>query len=324
MLDDDTRDTVLEALPQRDHVRERCLGQHLAERCADRGQGEHVPGQRSTDAAHVRLRRHRGEDPVSHRLAEPVRGRRDASADRLADRQEVGLEVVRARVTAGARADRVRLVDHEQRPVALRHIPERLVIAGVRQDDADVGQRRLDQHAGDVALRQLALEPVEVVDLDSPRRDRGLDGSSDRVRTEREGPFLQDDEGLVHGAVVAPGVDEHLRPARYLAREADREPVRVGRGQRELPRRQPEAAGKLLAAPESILARQHHGDSAPHLLGDRVSQGGRRVPGHRSGIPEAEVDVLVSVHVHEARASSLLHEHGVRPGPFRHPGHRDA
>ena len=208
--------------------------------------------------------------------------------------------------------------------MALRQVPESLVVARLGEDDADIRQRRLDQHAGDVALRELVLEPVHVVDLDCSGRDRRLNRRSDRVGAEPEGAFFEDDERLIHRAVVAPGVHEHLRPACYLAREADREPVRVSGGQRELPRRQSEAAGQLLAAPDRVLAGEHDGDAATDLFPDRVRHGRRRVPCHRAGVPEAKVDVLVTVHIHEASPSGLLDEDGVGPGPFGHPVHRDA
>ena len=48
---------------------------------------------------------------------------------------------------------------------------------------------------------------------------------------------LERRERLVDRAVVAPVEDEDLRPPGELAREPDREAVRVGRGQRELPAR---------------------------------------------------------------------------------------
>ena len=71
-------------------------------------------------------------------------------------------------------------------------------------------------------------------------------------------------------AVVAPVEDEDLRSPGELARQADREPVRVGRRQRELPAREPEAARQLLADPERVLAREHQRDPAGGLLGDRA------------------------------------------------------
>ena len=45
-----------------------------------------------------------------------------------------------------------------------------VVEARLRQDDADVRQRRLGEHAGDVAVGELALERLGVVPLDDARR----------------------------------------------------------------------------------------------------------------------------------------------------------
>ena len=50
----------------------------------------------------------------------------------------------------------------------------------------------------------------------------------------------------------------------------------------------------------------------------------RRVAGHRARVAEAEVDVLVSVDVDEARALRLGDEEREAAGPLRHPVHRDA
>ncbi len=44
--------------------------------------------------------------------------------------------------------------------------------------------------------------------------------------------------------------------------------------------------------------------------------------GHRAGVTEAEVDVLVTVHVDEAAAAGLGHVDGEAAGPLRHPVHR--
>ena len=80
-------------------------------------------------------------------------------------------------------------------------------------------------------------------------------------------------------------------------REPDREAVGVGRGERELPVRQAEAAGQLLADPERVLGREHERDARARLLRDRRDGRRRRVAGHRAGVAEAEVDVVVAVDV---------------------------
>ena len=48
---------------------------------------------------------------------------------------------------------------------------------------------------------------------------------------------------------------------------------------------------------------------------------GERVTGHRSGVAETEVDVLVPIDVDETCSRGTLDEHGVGSRPARHPRH---
>ena len=90
----------------------------LRERVADRGECERGAGERATDAADVSVRTFEGVgDIFGEPVAEPVRRDRDPTADRLADHDDVGVEVPRRGCAARADADRVRLVDREQRAV---------------------------------------------------------------------------------------------------------------------------------------------------------------------------------------------------------------
>ena len=131
-------------------------------------------------------------------------------------------------------------------------------------------------------------------------------------------------ERLVDGAVIAPVEDEHLGPRGDASREPDREPVRVRRGQRELPARDTEAACQLLAHGQRVLARQHQRDPACRLVGDRSNGRPGRMSRHRAGVPEAEVDVLEPVGVSEAGILRVDREDGEAAGPPHHPVHRDA
>ena len=316
----------LEALAERDHAPERLLGQDLGERRAHRREREHVGGERAADAADVgELLLDRVVRLLRHRLREPVGGGRHAGGERLADREDVGLEPVRRRVAARPRADRVRLVDDQQRARAARRLAQRVVVAGLRQHDADVGQRGLGQHARDVAVGELALERLDVVELDHARRVRRRHGRADGALARDDAAVVrQRGERLVDGAVVAPVEHEDLRPARHRASDPEGEAVGVRRGQRELPVGQPEAPRHLLADPQRVLARQHQRDAARGLRRDRAQRRLGRVAGHRAGVAEAEVDVLVAVDVGEARALGLGREHGEAAGPAHHPVHRHA
>ena len=173
VLVDHLLDAGLEALAERDHARERLLGQHLGERRAHRGERQHVGGQRAADPADVGdLVGDRGLDALRHLGGEAVGRGGHAAGERLADRQQVGLEAVRGGVAAGPRGDRVRLVDDQQRAGGAGRGAQRVVVAGLGQHDADVGQRRLGEHARDVAVGELALERLDVVELDDARRLR--------------------------------------------------------------------------------------------------------------------------------------------------------
>ena len=131
-------------------------------------------------------------------------------------------------------------------------------------------------------------------------------------------------EGLVDGAVVAPVVDEDLRPAGDLPGQPDREPVGVRGRERELPVRQAEPAGELLGDHDRVLGREHERRPPAHLVGHGLGGGLGGVAGHRAGVAQAQVDVLVPVDVGEAGARRLGDEHGKRARPLDHPVHRHA
>ena len=129
---------------------------------------------------------------------------------------------------------------------------------------------------------------------------------------------------LVDGAVVAPVEDGHPRPAGQVAGEAQHEPVGVRGRDGQLPGRQPEAAGELLADPGRVLAGQHRGRPGGHPLGDRGGDRGQGVARHRTGVAEAQVDVLQPVDVDEPAAGGGGHRDRERAGPPGHPRHRHA
>ena len=131
-------------------------------------------------------------------------------------------------------------------------------------------------------------------------------------------------ERLVDGSVVAPVEDEHLRPAGDVPREPDREPVRIGCGQRELPPLDPESPRELVRDHECILARKHERDAARRLVGNRPHRRLGRMPGHGTGVAEAEVHVLEPVDVAEAGTLRLDGEHRKAARPPHHPVHRHA
>ena len=203
-------------------------------------------------------------------------------------------------------------------------LSQRLVVAGVGEHDPGVGHRRLGQDAGDVAGLEGALEGCEIVPLDRPGGHRRVDGRPDVVRPRAGLPLDLDREALVDGAVVAPGIDQDLRPVRDRPRQAKRETVRVGRRESELPAGQAESPPELGRHPARVLGRQHQGDPARSAVGDGLHRRLRRVTGHCPRIPEAEIDVLVAVDVLEPGALGIRRENGERTRPLGHPRHWDA
>ncbi len=211
-------------------------------------------------------------------------------------------------------------------PCSRVSVPHRVVVALVREHDADVGQGRLDQHAGDVAVSELALQRLDVVDLDDAGGLGRVHRRPDVALAGKHGlPVVPElDEGLVDAAVVAPVLDQDLRPAGDLAAEPDRPAVGVGRRQRELPQRQPESAAQLLADPARVLVGQHRRDALRRALADRADDRLGAVARHRAGVAEAEVHVLVPVDVGEARPVRLVDVDRELTRPAHHPVHGHA
>ena len=137
-------------------------------------------------------------------------------------------------------------------------------------------------------------------------------------------PSSQRGERLVDRAVVAPVEDEHLRPAGDEAREPDREAVRVGRGERELPAGGPKR--RVSSSPTQSASSLGSISVIPRAACSAIAAHDRRggVAGHRARVAEAEVDVLDPVDVAEARARRLRREDGEPARPAHHPVHRHA
>jgi hypothetical protein len=219
----------------------------------------------------------------------------------------------------------VGLVDDEQGPVLPGELTHAFVVAGLRQDDAHVGQGGLHERNRDVTVGELPLQALEVVELHDARRLGRRHGHAD-VPAPRPDRAVWSERGkrLVDGAVVVEVVDEHLGPARDVAAEPDREAVRVRGGERELPPPDPEPTLELIGGNDRVLGGQHVGDAAAELALDRADRGVRAVPGHRTRVAQAEVDVLVAVDIGEVGPSSILDEEREGSRPLDHPVHRDA
>ena len=117
-------------------------------------------------------------------LGERIGARRDPAADRLADREDVRLQAVGRRVAARAGADGVGLVDDQQRAVPRVSSRQRRGSQG-REARCRRWSGRLEQHDGDVAVGELAVEAsmslistTSVVSAGAPAR-RGCRGGDD-------------------------------------------------------------------------------------------------------------------------------------------------
>ena len=320
-------DTEREPACAVDHRGEGRVVKHVFKR-RPRGVNRHgVPRQRSADPADIDeidvLQR---RDPRGDVLGETVRAHRDTAGDRFADRDHVRREAPGAGRAAGSSRERVRLVVDQQHAPRARELTHAIEVAGLRQHDPDVRQRRLHQHSGDVASFELAGEAVEVVELGDSSRQVWIHRWPDAPGPRDHAAATWHGERLVDGAVVAPGIDEDLGSAGEVASEANRPSIRVCRSERERPPRQPEPPRQLGRDPGRVLGRHHRAETP--LPFRAVAQCGndrrRRVTGHRPGVPESEVAVLVSVNVPHPRPTCRIEVQRERAGGLVHPRHRDA
>ena len=141
--------------------------------------------------------RHPAVGDARHDLAASAeRGERQAAADALGEAHEVGrdAEPLRGAGVPGGETG-LHLVEDQQRAVGVAHGAHAREVALVRDDDADVLEHRLHEHARDLVavLGEELLEPGEVVvgddvdgaRLDLERRDRGRARPRGRPRRRR-------------------------------------------------------------------------------------------------------------------------------------------
>ena len=108
---------------------------------------------------------------------------------------------------------------------------------------------------------------------------------------------------------------------RDFARDADGEAIGIGGGESKLPVGEAEAAGEFFADPCGVFGGEHQRDSVIGLARDRRGGWRGRVAGHGAGVAQAEVNVIVTVHILEMRAVGFGNEDGKFAGPFFHPVH---
>ena len=255
-------------------------------------------------AARLRERRYR----LGDRVGDAVRAERDAAGDGLADHEDVRLEPPRAVMPPGPAENVCVSSIIRSAPYLVAALAQRGQEARLRQHDADVRQRRLGEDAA--TSPWASARSTEARSLNSATRvvtvgSTGGPTLPGRLTAAPSGPITH--ERLVDAAVVAVGEHEDLRPSGDQSRQPDRPPIRVGRGQRERPERQPNrrvssapthsasSVGSIVVMPPSVAMRSC-----------TARDGGRgRVTGHRAGVAEREVDVGVAVDVGDPVAVRL-------------------
>src|SRR6266446_9969754 len=208
------------ALSQGDHSVKGFFGENFCERGAHRSQGEGIAGEGSADSAGIAVFEAVAlENHVRNFLREAVSCSGESAGDRLAEDEEVRIEVFSASVTAGASTDGMRLIDDEQSAVLAREFAQRMVVAGNRMHDADIGQRGFRQYAGDVAVSERLFERGDIVEFNHARGHGRIDRWAD-VAAPRSGSAvgMKRDESFIHRAVVTPVEDQDFRAAGNLAR----------------------------------------------------------------------------------------------------------
>ena len=322
---DDLGDAVGPRRSQRDSNGKILLTQARGQRGPNCGDSESVAGQRSTDARCIdRIRTESESEPVRDLGGHAVCRSRHAPTDGLADHDEVGIDFPRARGATGTHADGVRLIDDQQHAVLAREFAYRGQIARLRQHDADVGERWLHEHTGNIATRERLLERIDVVELNHPGGERRIYLRTKRARaSDNSARFIKHSKRFVDCAVVAPVHDDDLAAPGEMPSEPQHKPIRVGCGHCHLPRGQPEPASEFAADPRCVVVGQHRGDAAQRLAIERLGNGHKPMANHCSGVAEAEVVVLDAIDISEVSAVRLAKEERKGSRPTTHPRHRN-
>src|SRR5205807_2370505 len=93
------------------------------------------------------------------------------------------------------------------------------VAAGSRENDADAGQRRLSQHAGDVAVSERLFARRHISEFNDARGHGRIDRRADVAAPRSGGSVaMKGEEDFIHRAVITPVEDQDFRAARNLAR----------------------------------------------------------------------------------------------------------
>ena len=109
---------------------------------------------------------------------------------------------MRARVTAGARANRMRLIENQKRSGPPRQFAQRGVKSRIGMNDADVGHRRLGKHARHVTPRERFFECVEIVEFHHTRGLRRIYWRADISTARNDSAILERGERFIHLSLI--------------------------------------------------------------------------------------------------------------------------
>ena len=150
----------------RDHAREvfrrEDVGEHRAHRAYLQGTPRQGPAEAKVRALPDPHRIHLRDGPpkpLGDLGAGAHQPDRNPYADGFPDHEEIGVESVAARIAAGARRNRMSLVDDQEGPRLARQRPKRSQETGERLYHYKIGHAGLGEHAGD-------LQPVGEPGLD--------------------------------------------------------------------------------------------------------------------------------------------------------------
>ena len=293
---------------------------------AQRRQGQRVRRKRG---AHAGVTRRLGGlnalDALPHRVGEAIHRAGKPTSHGLARDEEIRLQTVAARVPAQSTAQRMRLVDGEQRTVPARQFPQGLVEARRGQHHAAVGHHRFGQYAGIFAGGQGRFQRGEVVEGDASTVQSKIcclahePGTIGHLAVCFETHHRVLDLPVVavveHQHAFAPG--DGTGPTKYAT-------VGVAGRHGDLPPRQAEAGSKQRAHFRGDCTGQHGSQPLGHLRLQGSHHRWRRMTEHGAGVAEAEVDIRIPVHVGERGAGSTGHMQGFGRAPVLHPVQRHA
>ena len=248
---------------------------------------------------------------------------RQTAADRLGQSDQVGRHLEALSRAAGSDGDACfHLVEDEQRAVAVGDLFDLAEEALVREDDADVHHRRLDDHRRDLVLvpRECLLQGGQVVERDDGGEldDRGRDalalregvGIVGRAHVFRRG-LDRHHQRVVMAVVRRLDLDHAVTPGEP-AGNAHRVERRLGARVGEAPFGLMKAARELAGDDHGILDRLGEVRAAADLGADRVDDLGVGVADDHHAKTVVEVHVLVAVDVPDPAALSVLDEDRVR------------